>query len=145
MEYKKNQHSVYLLTYHAVFVVKYRKKVLTQPMLDFLKSQVTHLMNGYGGSLIDLNGEPDHIHLLFELPPRTLLSNIIGNLKTQTSKELRKKFKAELSSQLWGGALWTQSYFVTTTGGANIETVHKYIQTQGEERPKRKYNRKSRT
>ena len=93
MEYKKNQHSVYLLTYHAVFVVKYRKKVLTQPMLDFLKSQVTHLMNGYGGSLIDLNGEPDHIHLLFELPPRTLLSNIIGNLKPRLPKNCERNLK----------------------------------------------------
>lgn len=143
LDYKRNQHSVYLLTYHAVFVVKYRKKVLTQEMLDYMKNQVSHLMEGYGGSLIDLNGEADHIHILFELPPRSVLSNLICNLKTQTSRELRANFKTELSSQLWGGALWTQSYFVTTTGGANIETVHKYIQSQGEEKPKRKYTKKA--
>lgn len=81
MDYKRNQHSVYLLTYHTVFVVKHRKKVLTQEMLDYMKNQVSHLMEGYGGSLIDLNGEADHIHILFELPPRSVLSNLICNLK----------------------------------------------------------------
>ena len=142
MEYKRNQHSVYSLTYHAVFVVKYRRKVITPEILSFIKELVSRLMVGYKGSLLELNGEADHIHLLFELPPQAAPSRIVGSLKTQISKEVRLKYGKELQSKLWGGKFWSESYFITTTGGANIETLEKYIQSQGVVREKRKYVRK---
>ena len=92
----------------------------------------------YRGSLLEMNGEADHIHILFELPPQAALSNIICNLKTQASKEVRRKFGEQLASQLWGGKFWSESYFVASTGGASIDTLEKYIQEQGVVREKRK-------
>lgn len=131
MDYRKGRHSVYKLTYHAVFVVKYRRKVITPEIMNFIRELAKRLIEGYGGYMLELNGEQDHIHILFELPPHVILSRIICNLKTKTSKEIRSRFLGHVNQYLWGGKFWSESYFVTTTEGANIETLEQYIQGQG--------------
>ena len=139
-KYTRNAHSVCCLTYHAVFVIKYRRKVLSEEILSFIQEHARYLIEErYHGKLIELNGEEDHIHILFELPPSAAPSVIICNLKTQLSKEVRKRYMDEIRGKLWKDSFWSDSYFLSTTGGANIETLEKYIQEQGIEKPKRKY------
>lgn len=142
MDYKKNQHSVYMLMYHAIFVVKYRRKVITPEIMGFIRELASRLIAGYGGRLTELNGEPDHIHILFELPPQAVPSKVVCSLKTQISKEVRAKFAGDVLPYLWGGKFWSESYFITTTGGASIETLERYVQSQGVEKPKRPYHKK---
>ena len=142
MEYKRNQHSVYMLTYHVVFVVKHRRKVISPDIMEFIRKLTDRLMKGYGGSMLELHGEPDHIHILFELPPQAAPSRIICSLKTQISKEVRQRYAESVVPYLWKGKFWSESYFITTTGGADIETLERYIQEQGVERTKRRYVRK---
>ena len=96
----------------------------------------------YQGKLLKLNGEPDHIHILFELPATAAPSVVVCSLKTQLSKEVRAKFWDEIKDKLWKDSFWSDSYFITTTGGANIETLERYIQDQGIEKPKRKYTKR---
>ena len=86
-----------------------------------------------------MNGEEDHIHILFELPPSAAPSVVICSLKTQLSKEVRKRFGEQIRGKLWKDSFWSDSYFLSTTGGADIETLEKYIQEQGVMKPKRKY------
>ncbi len=100
MEYKENQHSVYLLTYHAVFVVKYRRKVIDQEIMGYMRSMTERLMGGYGGSLIEFNGEEDHIHVLFEIPPSACPSRIVCSLKTQLSKYVRAEYWERIHDKL---------------------------------------------
>lgn len=139
-KYTKNAHSVCCLTYHAVFVIKYRRKVLNDEILKFIRQYTEYLMNErYHGKLIELNGESDHIHILFELPPSAAPSIIICNLKTQLSKEVRKRFGNQLKDKLWKDSFWSDSYFLSTTGGASIDVLEQYIQEQGVIRQKRKY------
>ena len=140
-DYNSHQHSVYKLTYHAVFVVKYRREVITQGMLQDMRMLTARLMEGYGGKLTEMDGEADHVHVLFELPPSAAPSRIVCSLKTQLSKVIRAKYKDDLKEKLWGDAFWAGSYFLTTTGGASIEVVEKYIQNQG--KPKRPYRKKN--
>lgn len=130
MEYKTNRHSVYRLTYHAVFVVKYRRKVLDGDMIIYLRNLVAYLIERCGGNLIEFNGEPDHVHILFELPPNMAPSKVICSLKTQTSKGIRANFGDRLKNKLWKNAFWSSSYFLTTTGGASIEVLEQYIRSQ---------------
>ena len=138
--YTRNAHSVCCLTYHAVFVIKYRRRVLNDGIIRFLRQHAGYLMEErYHGRLIELNGEPDHIHILFELPPSAAPSVIICNLKTQLSKEVRKRYWDQIKDKLWKDSFWSDSYFLSTTGGANIEVLEKYIQEQGVIRKKRKY------
>lgn len=143
MEYKRHQHSVYLLTYHAVFVVKYRRKVISQEIMEYMRVMTERLMRGYGGSLIEMNGEEDHIHILFELPPAAVPSKVVCSLKTQLSKYVRATYWEQIKDKLWKDSFWSDSYFLTTTGGASIDVLESYIQNQGIERPKRKYTRRS--
>ena len=96
----------------------------------------------YGGKLLEMNGEPDHVHLLFELPPALSPSTVICNLKTQLSKGVRKRYWGKIQPLLWKDSFWSDSYFLTTTGGANIETLEQYIQQQGIEKPKKKICKK---
>ena len=92
--------------------------------------------------MLELHGEPDHIHILFELPPQAAPSRIICSLKTQISKEVRQRYAESVVPYLWKGKFWSESYFITTTGGVDIETLERYIQEQGVERTKRRYVRK---
>ena len=138
---KRYQHAVFNLTYHVVLVVKYRKPVLTDEMCEFLRLLGKRLMEGYGGELIELNTDKNHLHMLISLKPNQAPSVYICSLKTQFSKELRKHFGSEIRLLLKGDAFWSSSYFVATTGTTNMKSVMEYIQSQNTEEHKRKYVR----
>ena len=135
--YSRRAHSVCCLTYHAVFVVKYRRKVISPGNMDFFKVHTKYLIEErFRGNLIEFNGEADHVHILFELPPSAAPSMVICSLKTQLSKEARKRYPEQIRGKLWKDSFWSDSYFLATTGGADIETLEKYIQTQGTKKPR---------
>ena len=143
MELKKGPHRVYLLTYHMIFVVKYRKPVIDDEIRDYIKERMGTILANNGGSLIELNSDRDHVHFLFEMPPDVNLSLWIRGTKAAISRKVREQFPEKLKPYLWGGELWTDSYFLTTTGGATIETIRQYIENQG--KPKRKYSKRRKT
>lgn len=142
-EYHSGAHSVYRLTYHAVFVIKYRRKVISPEIMEHMKTYTAYLLKErYHGELIEFNGEEDHIHVLFELPPAASPSVTVCNLKTQLSKSVRSKFNEQIKNKLWKDSFWSDSYFLTTTGSANLKVLEEYIRQQGIEKPKRKYTRR---
>ena len=99
-DFNRKRHAVYKLTYHAVFVIKYRRNVMSEPIIDHMRQYAAHLIGQcYQGRLIELNGEPDHIHILFELPATAAPSVVVCSLKTQLSKEIRAKFWNEIRGQ----------------------------------------------
>lgn len=67
-DYIKTRHSVYMLTYHVIFVTKYRKPVITDEIGDFMVEYAKRLCLGYGGELVSGETNRDHIHLLISLP-----------------------------------------------------------------------------
>ena len=143
-DFNRKRHAVYKLTYHAVFVIKYRRKVMSEPIIDHMRQYAAHLIEQcYQGRLIELNGEPDHIHILFELPATAAPSVVVCSLKTQLSKEIRAIFWDEIKDKLWKDIFWSDSYFITTTGRADIETLEKYIQDQGIENTETKIYQKA--
>lgn len=126
----KLYHCTFLLSYHFVFVTKYRRKCLTGAMLDRLQQIVAGLSETWGGRLVEMNGEADHIHLLLEMNPKAAPSVIANNFKTVTSRLLRKEFGIELSQTYRKPVLWSRTYFVTTCGGAPLEIIKQYIEQQ---------------
>lgn len=128
---KKNRHSIYDLNYHLVVVTKYRNKCINQSVMEELKSIAKRLIEGKKGSLIEFNGEEDHIHLLIEFPPQVELAKWINSFKTVSSRLIRKQFKDYLEKYYWKDVFWSRSYFVATTGGVSIEVIKKYIEEQG--------------
>ena len=145
-EYTRTRHAVYLLTYHMIFVTKWRKPVISDEIGDFMVAKAGQLCIGYGGELISGETDKDHIHLLISLPPSKNLTDVIRSLKTQLSKEIhaRPKYDCIVKKHLYGNApLWSSSYFVATTGSVSMDVVKKYIEGQRTDEHKRKYEKRS--
>jgi putative transposase len=115
---------------HLVLTPKYRRKIFTDPMLTRLEEIFGILMEKWEGRLIEFNGEVDHVHLLIQYTPQTELSKLINNLKTVSSRYLRKEF-AERVNEFYGqDALWTSGYGIFSCGGVTVEELKKYIENQ---------------
>ena len=116
-----------------VVVTKYRHKCITPEILEDLKSISNDFLNKKGGSILEMNGEEDHIHILFEIPPQVELASMVCSLKTVTSRLIRKKYSDYLKKFYWEPVFWSRSYCILSTGGATIETIRKYIENQGKD------------
>ena len=136
----RNQHSVYLLYYHLIMVVKYRRKVIDDAISEQAKDLFVKIGDNYGLVLEEWNHDIDHVHVMFRAKPQTELSKFINAYKSASSR-LIKKAHPEIREKLWKEAFWSQSYCLLTTGGATIDVIRKYIETQGEEDGRRKETR----
>ena len=141
MEFNKSSHAVYLLMYHAVFVVKYRKRAISDEIGDYMKRYATYLISNFNGELISVETDGDHIHILMSLPPSVAPGTVVKTLKVQLSRETRKRYGDEIQTYLWGEntPFWTPSYFIQTAGTNVLENVKKYIESQRTDDHKRKY------
>ena len=101
-------------------------------MMGRLREITNDLFGKWNCEVIEMNGEADHIHILFDAPPQINLANTINSYKTVTSRYIRKEFPKELSKYYWRPYFWSRSYMVLTTGGATIDVIKKYIEEQGE-------------
>ena len=90
MEYIRSAHSVYLLTYHIVFVTKYRKPVINDEISEFLKGHIGYLCTRFDAELLTAETDRDHIHMLISMPPKVAPAGLIRVLKTQTAREIHQ-------------------------------------------------------
>jgi putative transposase len=124
-------HCVYNLNFHLVVVTKYGRKCLTEPMRQSLRAIFAATLEKWGGTLLECDGEADHMHLLFEVPPTVQLSKCVNNLKTVSSRLLRKAYGPELARWYRQPVLWSRSYCVLSCGGAPLSVLRQYIEQQG--------------
>lgn len=144
MNNKSHHHCIFNLKYHLVLVTKYRRKCLPEHIRDRMKQIIEEIMKKWNIDLLEFGGEDDHIHLLFEAHPNVKLSTFIGNLKTVSSRYIRKEFDSHFKQFYWKPTLWTRAYCLLSTGGATIDTIKQYIENQGvDRRYKRKHPRHS--
>lgn len=132
-ELDHNQHSVYLMYYHLIMVVKYRRKVIDKDISERAKEIFEYISEGYGITLEEWNHDKDHVHVMFRAKPSSELSKFINAYKSASSRLLKKEHP-EIGEKLWKEAFWSQSYCLLTTGGAPIEVIREYIETQGEKK-----------
>ena len=141
-DYNRGAHSVYRLTYHVIFVTKYRKKIITDEIGDFMKNHAGYLCGRMNCDLISAETDLDNMHLLISMPPDVAPVKLINSLKTQLSKEVRSTYKEHVEKHLWGDSrFWSSSYFCATTGSVSMDTVKKYIEEQRTDEHKRKYEK----
>ena len=126
---RSGRHCVFNMHVHLVFVTKYRKDVFTKPMLDAMEGMFKKVCLNFEAELTEFNGEDDHVHLLINYPPKVAVSNLVNSLKGVSSRHLRKDFP-EIKNKLWGGSLWSPSYFASSCGGAPLEIIKQYIEQQ---------------
>jgi putative transposase len=115
---------------HLVFVTKYRRGVFTKEILDELGGIVAIVCADFEEELVDFDGEDDHFHLLVNYPPKVAVSTLVNSLKGVSSRMIRKKNSSSIRKMLWGGVLWSPSYFAGSCGGTPIEIIRQYIEQQ---------------
>ena len=131
MELDNNAHSVFLLHYHLVLVVKYRRNVFNTNISSRAKEIFEYIAPNYNITLEEWNHDGDHVHILFKAHPNTEISKFINAYKSASSRLLKKEFP-EIRRKLWKETFWSQSFCLLTTGGAPPEVIKKYIETQGQ-------------
>lgn len=130
--YKVNRHSCFKLEYHLVVATRYRHPVLTEEISNFLKEIIYEVFETHWKcSIISVNTDGDHVHILFEAPPQVQLSKLINNFKTVSSRLIRKKFPEYLSKYYWKPYFWSMSYYIGSISNTTEEVVKKYIENQG--------------
>lgn len=122
--------TVYDLSIHLVLVTKYRRKVINYPMLKRLEEIFADICHKWECELKEFNGEDNHCHLLIAINPKAQISALANNLKTVSSRLIRKEFPDRCAQFYHKPVFWKIGYFVSSTGGANLETVKRYIQQQ---------------
>jgi putative transposase len=129
-ELTKLYHCVYCLDYHLVIVTKYRRRGLTAEMRVRAREIFEATLTKWGRELLEANGKSDHMHLLISTPPTISLSKLVNNLKTVSSRLLRKEFAKHLARVYRKPVLWHRAYFVVTCGGAPLSVMKQYIENQ---------------
>jgi putative transposase len=99
-------------------------------MLDRLKVIFAGTISKWHGELIECNGESDHLHLLVAVRPNLTLSTFVNNLKTVSSRMIRKEFHRELAQWYHKPVFWSRSYCVISCGGAPLSVLRQYIEQQ---------------
>ena len=127
MEYGANRNIIFSCKYHVVFCPKYRRQVLVNGVDRRLKQIVAEVAEETDSILLETEVMPDHVHLLIDVDPQLGIHRVVKAIKGRSSRLLRNEF-AWLKSRL--PTLWTNSYFVSTVGGAPLAVIKRYIEKQ---------------
>lgn len=134
-KYKRLSHSVWLCTYHIVFCPKYRYKVLEGKAEVFVRNQLYRLCGQKDQvEIVEVNIQPDHVHLILSIPPKYSVSEVMGYLKGKVAIRLFEH-QRELVKQYWGKHIWARGYCVSTVG-LNEEQIRKYVKWEQEKERK---------
>ena len=129
--YKSKNHSKFILTYHIIFVCKYRKKLLINYGED-VKQIMYDISKRYDFDIKEMEVDKDHIHMMISSVPKISPLQIVRVLKQQSTIQMWRRYASELKKQYWKeNTFWTEGYFCSTIGEVSSETLKHYIQNQG--------------
>ncbi len=127
--YERNY--VYNFHFHLIWVTKYRQEIFTtSDLVNEMKEILSREADLIGVIIEEMEVMPDHIHLLVSFKPKYAATDIVKSLKGHSAKVFFKKHPDIKASKLWGGHLWSHSYFMSTVGKMRKETIEKYIRNQ---------------
>ena len=127
MECKSNSSIVCSCRHHVVFCPKYRRPVLVDGVDGRFRQIARQVADELHFGIIEMEVMPDHVHMLLEVDPQLGIHKAVKRIKGRTSHDLREEFPW-LKKRL--PTLWTNSYFVSTVGGAPLAIVKQYIESQ---------------
>ncbi len=128
-EIRHGRHCIFKMHVHLVFVAKYRRKVFDGDAIDRMRRMFGKVCEDMEASLVEMDGEDNHVHLLVEYPPKLAVSVLVNSLKGVSSRLLRKE-RPDLRKRYWKNVLWSPSYFAGSCGGAPIGIIKQYIEQQ---------------
>ena len=128
-KYSSGAHTTHRLKYHLVWIPKYRKRILRGPLARRLYELLNECAEVNNWTIVELNVQVDHVHLLIQLPPKEAVSHAMQVMKGGTSKKIREEFP-ELEEFLWGDSLWAEGFFAESVGRVTEARIKAYIQNQ---------------
>jgi putative transposase len=108
-------------------VTKYRRKVLLPNILARIKELFDEIAKEIGCEILAFEGGEDHIHLFISTSPQKYLPNLVKQFKGVSARKVFEEFP-EIKEKLWGGHLWSPSYFARTAGDVSSKTIKRYIE-----------------
>lgn len=134
MHYHTSRHSVHACHYHLVWTPKWRLSVLEGEVAKELATLIREICQQHETEITAMEIMPDHVHLLVRCPPSIAIHFLVKQIKGRTATVLRGRHPHLVSRM---PSLWSRSYFVATTGGANLETIRKYVISQDRSKRRR--------
>ena len=127
--FKKLSHVIYYHVYHIVWTPKYRYKILKDNLKEFLDGQLRSLCEWKKVEILELNIQPDHVHIVVYVPPKLSISQLMGILKGKTAIKIFKSFPGLKKKPYWGNHFWSRGY-CSSTVGLDEEKIRKYVKYQ---------------
>ena len=126
---RHGRNCVFRIHVHLVFVTKYHRGVFDGDAIARMRRMFGKVCEDMEASLVEMEGEDDHVHLLVEYPPKLAVSVLVNSLKGVSSRLLRKE-GPDLKKRYWKNVLWSPSYLASSCGGAPIALIKQYIEQQ---------------
>lgn len=129
--FRKLSHTLYECKYHLIFCPKYRHRILKDEVGEWVKTEIIKLLSQKDGiEIIEMNVQPDHVHLVVWIPPKYAISQVMGYLKGKLAIRMFQRYE-KLGKRFWGRHLWGRGYCVSTVG-IDEERIRKYVRWQEE-------------
>lgn len=136
--FRKLSHTIWYCQYHIVWTPKYRFRILAGPVAQETERCIRAFCEQQQAEILEVNVQPDHVHLLVMVPPKVSLSNFVGTIKGRTAIRIFNKFRHLKKKPYWGNHFWARGYCVDTVG-LDSEKIRLYVKYQEEQ--ERKHDR----
>ena len=122
------------MLYHLVCPSKYRRVVFDESVEQVLGDICLEIANRYDLVFLEIGTDGGHVHFLIQSIPRYRPSDLVRIIKSITAREMFRRMP-QVKKQLWGGAFWSEGYFMATVGQHSTEAViREYVRNQGTEK-----------
>ena len=129
MRIRLSAHGAYHHQYHIVWIPKYRKRILQGELKKFIEKRLFDIQEHHPDVEIEKYSiRQDHLHLVMSIPPKYSVSTIVGKIKANTSREIRKHFDW-VKKIYWGNEFWSPGFFSSTVG-IDEEVIKRYVEFQ---------------
>jgi len=129
MEIRLSAHGAYCHRYHLVWIPKYRKPILKGELKTFIDQHLMDIQQYHPEvEMVQWSIQPDHLHLVASIPPKFSVSSIVGKIKANTSRDVRKPFP--WIKRVYGrNEFWSPGFFSSTVG-VEEEVIRRYLEFQ---------------
>jgi putative transposase len=125
----KVSHTIWHCQYHVVWVPKYRFRILQGAVKASLESGIQAICGFAGCKIVEMNVQPDHVHLVVMVPAKVSISELLGRLEGQSSMRMFQQFRHLKKKPYWGNHFWAKGYCVDTLG-LDADMIRKYVRYQ---------------
>ena len=123
-------HSFTQLTYHIVFATKHRRPLIDESIEPQLYAALEGIIRDQDGIPLEVNGMPDHVHVLARLSPTRAVSDVLRMLKATSSARTTETMPE------FG---WQNGYAAFTVSRSNVDAVRRYIRDQKRHHAKKSF------